>query len=94
MALTLIAAYDVADDMRRARLAALLQTYGDRVQQSVFILEADSDSFSELQASATKIIDAEDDSLWFLRQCAHCWEQAVCLGQAQAPSRVLYWAVL
>lgn len=38
MALTVVAAYDVSEDRRRARVAAMLQMYGDRVQRSVFLL--------------------------------------------------------
>lgn len=36
--LTRVVAYDVADNNRRARVAALLQTHGDRIQQSVYLL--------------------------------------------------------
>jgi CRISPR-associated endonuclease Cas2 len=43
MALTHVIAYDISDDGRRARVAAVLQAHGDRVQRSVFVctLEAD-----------------------------------------------------
>lgn len=37
----ILAAYDVAVDGRRSRLAALLQSVGDRVQKSVFVLSVD-----------------------------------------------------
>ena len=35
-----LVAYDVPDDRRRFRLATLLQSYGDRVQYSVFVVDA------------------------------------------------------
>ncbi|NLI18441.1 MAG: CRISPR-associated endonuclease Cas2, partial [Actinomycetales bacterium] len=38
MALTMVVSYDVTRDDRRAKLAALLQTWGDRIQYSVFLL--------------------------------------------------------
>ena len=90
--LTLIAAYDVRHDDRRARLAAMLQSVGDRVQKSVFVLMIDSQSFSELQLRAGQIIDPDTDSLLFFRQCATCWDSHVPLGQGHVPEEVTHWA--
>ena len=91
--LTLIAAYDVRHDDRRARLAAMLQSVGDRVQKSVFVLMIDTQSFSELQLRAGQIIDPDTDSLLFFRQCATCWDSHVPLGQGHVPDEVTHWAV-
>lgn len=91
--LTLIAAYDVRHDDRRARLAAMLQSVGDRVQKSVFVLMIDTQSFSELQLRAGQIIDPDTDSLLFFRQCATCWDSHVPLGQGHVPEEVTHWAV-
>ena len=43
MALTVVIAYDISEDRRRARVAAVLQAYGDRVQRSVFIATLEPD---------------------------------------------------
>lgn len=94
VALTMVAAYDVREDDRRSRLAALLQVHGDRVQKSVFLLSIDEPDFSELQARALALIDADTDSLWFARQCADCWGVVVRLGQTDLAPRSLHWAVL
>lgn len=91
--MTLIAAYDVRDDDRRAHLAAMLQSVGDRIQKSVFVLMVDSDSFSELRLRARQIIDTDTDSLLFFRQCATCWDSHVPLGQGHVPDEVTHWAV-
>ena len=91
--LTLIATYDVRDDDRRARLAATLQSVGDRIQKSVFVLMIDTQSFSELQLRAGQIIDPDTDSLLFFRQCATCWDSHVPLGQGHVPEEVTHWAV-
>src|SRR5581483_10587436 len=37
VALTYMIAYDISEDNRRARVAATLQAYGDRIQRSVFV---------------------------------------------------------
>ncbi len=94
MALTVIAAYDVSEDDRRARLAALLQSYGDRIQKSVFIIMVDHADLPELAAHAQKIIDTDTDSVFFFRQCTPCWTDALTVGQARSPERTLFWAVL
>lgn len=89
-----IAAYDVSEDARRARLAALLQTTGDRVQRSVFVLSLDDGELQELQERAGQIIDVDHDSLYLFRQCGTCWDVLDCVGQADPPQPVLYWAAL
>ena len=94
MAMTIVAAYDVSNDNRRARLAALLQTCGDRIQLSVFVLSIDEGELDELRDRALAIIDPTEDSLYLLRQCANCWEDARCLGQAIPPEPAYFWAVL
>jgi len=93
MAMTLIAAYDISSDPRRAKLAALLQANGDRIQKSVFLIEVDEASLGQLRARALDIIDPDVDSFYIFRQCGSCWAEVECLGQAEPPSRELYWAV-
>ena len=94
MALTTVAAYDVSEDGRRARLAALLQAHGDRIQKSVFLLATAPDELDMLCARAADIIDAETDSLWIMRQCSDCWDVVVRIGQPEPPAKVLHWAVM
>lgn len=91
---TVIAAYDIAADSRRARVAALMQAHGDRVQRSVFVVRADPATLTELHARAEAIIDPVEDSLYFFGQCGNCWHDMLCIGQAHPPESVLFWAVL
>lgn len=93
MALTVVAAYDVHDDGRRARLAALLQTSGDRIQYSVFLLTAEEPELAELLVRGRALLEPEEDSLYVFRQCASCWDGVVCVGQAHPPTQELFWAV-
>ena len=92
--LTLVATYDVTSDPRRARLAALLQGYGDRVQKSVFIVRADAAGVDELRRRAEAILDLNHDSLYLFSQCGTCWLSLGCIGQAEPDEPVLYWAAL
>lgn len=92
--MTIIAAYDVRENDRRARLAALLQAYGDRVQKSVFVLDVDPAELQHIRTKGGEIIDTEIDSFWMTPCCASCWEGVIRIGQVALPDPVLYWAVL
>ncbi len=95
MALTLIAAYDVSDDGRRARLAATLQQHGDRLQYSLFLCTLDDDAeLNDLRREVADIIDRDEDSFLLLRQCAACWHDMEASGQAHPHRPDLYWAAL
>jgi len=91
--LTLIAAYDIHDDDRRAQLAATLQTVGDRVQKSVFVVMVDEPGFVDLQQRVSKIIDTKTDSVLIFRQCAGCWGAHLPFGQGHVPDEVTHWAI-
>jgi len=94
MALTHVIAYDISDDHRRARTAAVLQAYGDRIQRSVFICTLEPDLLAEVRDRIAAIIDPDTDSVYLFRQCAACWDAVGILGQASADPEPLYWAVL
>ena len=46
-----VAAYDVSQDDRRARLAAVLQSLGEGVQRSVFVLSLDDEELAGLRVN-------------------------------------------
>ena len=48
--MTVIVAYDVKEDNRRARIAAVLSAYGFRLQKSVFECQLDAESRPEVLA--------------------------------------------
>ncbi len=90
----LIAAYDIVSDSRRARVAAILQSTGDRIQKSVFLLRTDETNLPDLTLRLSAELDHGEDSLYLMRQCLTCWDTVTCIGQAQPPEPCLYWAVL
>ena len=94
MAVTVVVAYDVSEDRRRSRLAAVLQAYGDRIQRSVFLATVDADTLQEISDHARDIVDLDVDSVYFFRQCGTCWDGVGILGQATAAPPEYYWAVL
>ena len=92
--MTVVVAYDISEDRRRARVAATLQQCGDRVQRSVFVCTLGSGQLSELIQLLTDMIDTSTDSVYAFRQCAACWETVGVVGQATVEHEPYYWAVL
>ena len=93
MALTVIACYDISEDGRRARVAARLQRWGDRIQYSVFLCTIAAKDVPELVESVTAIIDTDTDSFFVARQCGTCWDGRIVVGQSQPTPAPLFWAV-
>jgi CRISPR-associated protein Cas2 len=94
VALTVVIAYDISQDRRRARVAATLQHWGDRVQRSVFVCSLDHAQLTEVTERIRQIIDVDTDSIYGFRQCAGCWQNVIVVGQASVEDEPCYWAVL
>ena len=60
-----LVAYDVTDDRRRTRLANVLSRYGDRVQYSVFVIDASPGRLIRMRTKISSTIDHSKDSLLF-----------------------------
>jgi len=61
----ILVAYDVTDDSRRTRLAKILSRYGDRVQHSVFVVDATPGKLVRMRVQIRKTVDHSCDSLLF-----------------------------
>jgi CRISPR-associated protein Cas2 len=59
----ILIAYDVPVDNRRARLAKALESYGDRVQYSVFVVDAAPVRIARLRRRIEELIDRAEDSV-------------------------------
>lgn len=58
-----LVAYDIPDDCRRDRLAKCLERHGDRVQYSVFVVDASPARIARLKSEISAIILAVEDSV-------------------------------
>jgi CRISPR-associated protein Cas2 len=94
MAMTMLICYDISDDRARARVAANLQQWGDRIQRSVFRCILTSEDLEVLQSRLADIIDAHHDSIYVVPTCATCWSTVRVLGQATLDPPTLFWAAL
>lgn len=88
-----VIAYDVSDDGDRARIAALLAAWGDRIQRSVFECTLASDELDALQAAIGRLVDVHRDSVHFVPVCAACDGARRLLGQAVRPEEAWCWIV-
>lgn len=57
--------YDIPDDGRRNKVAALLASYGERVQLSVFECWLDGTQKLALKEDLMELIDLEEDAVRF-----------------------------
>jgi CRISPR-associated protein Cas2 len=58
-----VIAYDIPDDRRRTRIAKVLESYGDRLQYSVFIVTARPAKLVRMRDSLTGLVKANEDSI-------------------------------
>lgn len=58
-----LVAYDVPDNRRRSRVAKKLLAYGDRIQYSVFVVDATPAKIMRLHRDLDAIIEPKEDSI-------------------------------
>ena len=88
-----LVAYDISDDGARARVAARLAAWGDRIQWSVFECTLSAEEVEELYAEVVPLVDPMHDSIHFVPVCAACDGARRLIGQAVRPARESWWVV-
>ena len=87
MAIIYIVAYDIANNRRRLRVAIILESWGYRIQESVFQLRLDTDSLARVRHLLTSAITDAEDVIHIYPIypiCASCADRADILGAAIA----------
>ena len=79
-----IIAYDIADNKRRLRVAKILESWGYRIQESVFQLRLDADSLARVRHLLTSAITDAEDVIHIYPICSSCADRADILGAAIA----------
>lgn len=59
----ILVAYDIPEDRRRNRLAKVVESYGDRVQYSVFVIDAAPVRIARLRRAVERVVDVRQDSI-------------------------------
>lgn len=91
--INVIIAYDVRDNDARAHLAALLGTYGVRLQKSVFECLLEDAALAEVLQKTERLLDLDHDVLHVFRQCEPCFGARHTQGQAKSVLHELFWIV-
>ncbi|MEM5947017.1 CRISPR-associated endonuclease Cas2 [Spirochaetia bacterium 38H-sp] len=71
--------YDIKDAKRLRKVAKLSESYGLRVQKSVFELYADRKTIEHIEKSIKHILE-DEDSLAIIPLCIKDWEKTVRYG--------------
>ena len=82
-----VVCYDIADNRRRKRVSDTLDSYGDRIQDSVFELAVPSELFQRCLEEIERSIDPKEDRLAVYSLCASCDSKAVYLGTSAGVPR-------
>ena len=77
-----IIAYDIADNKRRLRVAKTLESWGYRIQESVFQLRLDTATLARVRLSLAALISDTDDVIHIYPICSSCADRADILGAA------------
>ena len=88
-----VIAYDISSDDARARVAAKVSAWGDRIQKSVFECTLDREELDELLADIELLVNPLKDSVHVVPLCAGCDSDRRLIGQAFRPVEELCWVV-
>ena len=84
LAMIYIITYDIADNKRRLRVAKTLESWGYRIQESVFQLRLDTATLARVRSSLAVLISESDDVIHIYPICSSCADRADILGAAIA----------
>lgn len=77
-----IIAYDIADNKRRLRVAKTLESWGYRIQESVFQLHLEASTLARVRSSLAALISDDEDVIHIYPICSSCADRADILGAA------------
>ena len=79
-----VIAYDIADNKRCLRVAKTLESWGYRIQESVFQLRLDNATLARVRSSLAVHISESEDVIHIYPICSSCADRADILGAAIA----------
>jgi CRISPR-associated protein Cas2 len=88
VAMLYVISYDISVDRRRARVAKLLEGFGQRVQYSVFECDLTESQYAALKRKLQRVLKSDEgDSLRTYRLCATCVKTVVVEGNGPPVER-------
>ena len=79
-----IIAYDIVDNKRRLRIAKTLESWGYRIQESVFQLRLDAATLARVRSRLAALISDAEDVIHIYPSCSSCADRAEILSAAIA----------
>ena len=73
-------AYDITDNSRRRKVANLLDSFGDRVQNSVFELVVSRSMLAQCLRCLKELLNMKEDKLVVYFLCRTCESKRIYLG--------------
>ncbi len=67
-----IISYDITNDRKRTRVSKKLESYGVRMQYSLFECELNQQQFMKLRNDISKTINPKVDSVMYFPMCERC----------------------
>ena len=86
-----IIAYDIADNKRRLSVAKTLESWGYRIQESVFQLRLDTATLARVRLLLAALISDSEDVIHIYPICSSCADRAEYVGAAIALDDVGLW---
>ena len=83
-----VVCYDVSSNRRRRRVAACLDAYGDRVQNSVFELPTDRKLLDRCLCELTGLIDPAEDRVAVYGLCSACERERLYFGVSESIANI------
>ena len=81
-------AYDISDDSNRRKVAECLDSFGDRVQNSVFELVVTRSMLGKCLDRVSALLDSERDRVVVYALCGTCSEKRRYLGCSDGVSGI------
>lgn len=73
--------YDIRQEKRLARVARIMESYGYRVQKSVFEAYAPKSAIMNLKNSVECVIDMDEDFILMFEVCERDWQKRQFFGK-------------
>lgn len=86
-----VVSYDIPDDQRRAKIANILEDFGDRVQYSVFECMLDQPLLEKMIGRLEKMVKVDEDSLRVYPLCGNCERVIRLIGKGEVTKAKKYY---
>ncbi len=73
--------YDIRDTKRLAKISKCVESYGWRVQKSVFESTANDETIGQLKGRLEKLMDIEEDFVLFFEVCERDFQKKQVFGK-------------